>query len=123
MNHGKYDLKPSVENAGLTVRADRNEIARIATASETRRAAEVAAFEKRTDQTNSEAAAKYLARIADANNRDILTTTESGLPTVGPASSDGYSSISLAHNYAMVLLEQKIAELEAKIAKLQAANK
>src|SRR5689334_19650871 len=113
MQNGKYDVVPSTENAGLVVRANPNELARIATVSEKRRATEVAAFEKNTAKANADATAKHLAKVASYNDRDLLAATATGLPVVGPSSPDSQTVTALAHNQAVVILESRIAALEA----------
>jgi hypothetical protein len=117
MIHGKYDVVPSPENKGLTIRS-RMDAAVIDKLPAVRREKEIADI----NAANAQATAKYVARFEDANARDILTTTANGLPVVGPSSSDGYSSTALAHNAAMAILDAKLAEIDAKLAQLAAAK-
>jgi hypothetical protein len=117
MIHGKYDVQPSVENHGLTVRA-RVDAAVIDKLPTVRKQQEIATMEA----TNALAVVKYQQRITDANTRDLFTTTANGLPIVGPAAADAMSVTGMAHNFAMVLIDQKIAELESKIAQLSASK-
>src|SRR5690242_1104696 len=100
MIHKKYDLKPSVESCGLTVRCTRNE-AELEKLPRARQEKEIAAI----DAENAQAVAKHEARIADANARDLHTVTDNGLPLIGPASSEALGILGMAHNHAMVLLD------------------
>jgi hypothetical protein len=64
----------------------------------------------------------HLNRMADYHNRDIHTiTSNAGLTLVGPSSPEGGSPTALAHNASMVVLDEKIAELNTKLAAVAAA--
>lgn len=117
MLHGKFDVTPSVANHGLTVRSRLNE-ATVEKLPAQRREAEIAA----DAASNAQAVTKYAARIADANARDLHTVTEHGLPLIGPASGDSQNVLAMAFNHAMVLLDQKLAEIDAKLAQLEASK-
>ena len=117
MIHRKYDVTPSVENKGVTVRCSRNieELEKLPKARQEKEIADLNA-------ANSQAVAKYEARIADANARDLHTVTENGLPMIGPASSEALGILGMAHNHAMVLLDAKLAEINAKLSQLEASK-
>lgn len=117
MIHKQYDVVPSVENRGLTVRNAVNEdvLNKLPAVRKEKELADLNAG-------NAQAVAKYTARIEDANARDLHTVTQNGLPLVGPASGDANSVVAMAFNHAMVLIDQRIAELEAKVAQLAASK-
>lgn len=117
MLHGKFDVTPSVANHGLTVRSRLNP-ATVDKLPAQRRDAEIAA----DSATNAQAVTKYAARITDANNRDLLTVSENGLPLVGPASGDCTGVLAMAHNQLAVTVDARIAALEARIAQLEASK-
>ena len=105
----KYDVLPSTENKGLTIRAPFAD-------NPSKQGLEQHRVEVERETK------KHLARMADYLNRDIHTGTQNaGLTLVGPSSPEGGSPTALAHNASMVVLDEKIAELNTKLAAVAAA--
>jgi hypothetical protein len=105
----KYDVQPSTENKGLTIRAP------FADGANKQALEQFLAEAERTKKS-------HLARMANYADRDIhVVTPNAGLTLVGPTSPDGGSPAALAHNAAMAALDEKLVALDAKIAALDAA--
>jgi hypothetical protein len=105
----KYDVLPSTENKGLTIRAPFAD-----NPSKQGLEQHLVEVERETK--------KHLARMADYQTRDIHTVTPNvGLTLVGPSSPEGGSPTALAHNAAMAALDEKIAGLDTKLATVAAA--
>jgi hypothetical protein len=88
----KYDVLPSTENKGITIRAPFAD-------NPSKQALEQHLVEvERTKKI-------HLNRMADYQTRDIhVVTPDAGLTLVGPSSPEGGSPTALAHNAAMVSL-------------------
>jgi hypothetical protein len=108
--NNKYDVRPTVENKGLVVRA---KIGEGCTASALKE--HLAEVERVTKA--------HLAQMANYEDRDLLTETQNGLTVVGPTSGEFNSMVAKAHNHAMAAIDSKLAELYSKIAELSAALK
>jgi hypothetical protein len=110
MNKSMYDVRPTVENKGLVVRA---KIGKGCTASVLKE--HLAEVERLTKA--------HLAVMANYEERDQLARTQNGLPVVGPSSGDANTVFAKTYNAAMAAIDAKLAELDAKIAELSAALK
>lgn len=118
MNHGQFDVVPSVDNRGITIRSTER-VKQLKKLPAARSEAEIG----KLNAENTLTIKKRVAMVDDAHARDLLTTTVNGLPVVGPGAGDMNNVVAIAHNHAMCLLDQKIAELESKIAQLSASKK
>jgi hypothetical protein len=109
MSIRKYDVLPSTENKGLFVRAP---------FADGPNKQDLEQFLVEAERTKK----NHLNRMADYQTRDIHAVTQNaGLTLVGPSSPEGGSPTALAHNAAMAALDEKIAELETKLAAVAAA--
>jgi hypothetical protein len=106
--NNKYDVRPTVENKGLVVRA---KIGEGCTADSLKE--HLAEVERATKA--------HLAVMANYEERDQLAKTQNGFPVVGPNSGDFNTVLAKAHNSAMAVLDAKLAELDAKVAVVLAA--
>jgi hypothetical protein len=111
------DVAPSVANRGFAIRWPHSD-------ADTARM-NPRQLESQTGIFNANVAdevQKRVKRVDDAHARDLLTTTDNGLPVIGPCSGDAMSVLAMAHNHAMAILDAKIAELESKLAQLAATK-
>lgn len=112
------DVAPSVDNHGITVRWPHSD-------TETTRmnpkqlASQTEIFHKNAAQVVQ----KRVAQVSDAHARDLLTVTANvGLPVIGPTSGSMNFLEVIAFNDAMVILDAKLAEIDAKLAQLAASK-
>jgi hypothetical protein len=105
----KYDVLPSTENQGLVIRAPFADGPSNPALKQF--LVEVEGVKK-----------SHLTRMAEYQARDIHATTANvGLIVVGGSSPDGSSPTALAHNAAIATIDEKLAELETKLAAVAAA--
>jgi len=92
----KIEVRPSAQNKGLIYSAQ-----------------DAADAEKKTKA--------HLDIMADYEKRGHLVSTEgAGLSLVGPSNPDANGVVARAHNASMAAIEEKLAELVARIAALEA---
>jgi hypothetical protein len=104
----KYDVLPSSENKGLIVRAPFAD-------GPNKQALEQ--FVEHSERIKK----SHLARMADYQTRDVhAVTPNAGLTVIG-ASCDANNPLAQAHNAAMAVLDEKIAELDIKLGAVAAA--
>jgi hypothetical protein len=117
MIHGQFDVVPSVENRGITIRSTER-IQQLKKLPAARSEVEIG----KLNAENTLTVKKRVAMVDDANARDLLTTTANGLPVVGPGAGDMNNVTAIAHNHAMTILDAKLAEIDANLAQLADAK-
>jgi hypothetical protein len=107
MSNKNFDVKPGAENKGLIYKSNVPDVSDPAIA-------------KQRLNDIEKAIRAHLERMADYENRGHIVGTDAGLSLVGPSNPDSNGVVARAHNASMAAIEEKLAELVARIAALEA---